>query len=183
MKATVYIATSLDGFIARENGGIDWLTGGNDGGGDGGPAEDYGYKAFFDSVDALVMGRNTYELVRTFGQWPYGSKPVFVLTTRGVEIPDSLKSSVETLSGNPRQVVEDLGTRGIAHIYVDGGKTVQGFIAEGLVQRLIITRVPILIGRGIPLFGAVPHDIRLKHIETRPYSSGLVQSEYEVVPG
>jgi dihydrofolate reductase len=146
-----------------------------------GGGEDYGYTAFFDSVDALVMGRNTYELVRTFGEWPYGTKPVVVLTNRPLEIPESISATVERMAGSPGQIVERLAERGMKHLYIDGGKTVQAFLAEGLIQRLIVTRVPVLIGRGIPLFGPVPQDIRLRHIETRSFASGLVQSEYEVV--
>jgi dihydrofolate reductase len=178
MKATVYIATSLDGFIAREDGGIDWLPpieAGDDG-------EDYGYHAFFASVDTLVMGRNTFELVRGFGQWPYGDKRVIVLTSRPLDLPDAFAGRVEPMSGSPGEVAERLGARGAQHLYVDGGKTIQGFLAEGLIQRLIIARIPVLIGRGIPLFGPVPHDIRLRHVATRAYANGLVQSEYEVVP-
>ena len=176
MKTTVYIATSLDGFIARPDGGIDWLHS------SGSPSEDedYGYRAFMDTVDVLVMGRNTYDLVRTFGEWPYDDKPVVVLTSRGVDIPESIRETVEPMSGPPEEVVRQLAERGANHLYIDGGKTIQGFLAAGLIQRLIITKIPILIGTGIPLFGSVPADIKLRHIETRQYSSGLVQSEYEV---
>lgn len=178
MNATVFVGTSLDGFIAREDGGIDWLSGGEST--DAG--EDHGYRAFFDTVDALAMGRNTYELVRTFGSWPYGSKPVVVLTSRPLEIPAEIASTVESMAGTPDEIVRRLAERGMRHLYVDGGRTVQAFLAAGLVQRLIITRVPVLIGRGIPLFGPVPHDIHMRHVETRSYPSGLVQSEYEVLP-
>src|SRR5690349_4154783 len=117
MNATVYIATSLDGFIAREDGAIDWLPG-IDSAGEG---EDYGYHAFFDSVDVLVMGRNSYELVRTFDDWPYGTKPVVVLTSRPLEIPQSIAETVEAMSGSPTEVVQRLAGRGAKHLYVDGG--------------------------------------------------------------
>lgn len=170
-KASVFIATSLDGYIAREDGAIDWLGAGD---GDGG-GEDYGYRSFFDSVDALVMGRNTYDLVRAFPTWPYGSKPVFVLSTRALE---DAPPTVERLTGGPNDVLQALAARGIRHVYVDGGKTIQGFLNEGLIQRLIITRIPVLIGRGIPLYGDVPGDVRLRHIATRSYETGLVQTEY-----
>lgn len=188
----VFIATSLDGFIAREDGGIDWLTGGGDAGeagsgaGEAGdreaaPARDYGYTAFFGSVDGMVMGRSTYELVRSFGgAWPYGSKPVFVLTSRRLEDEGALPETVERVSGSPSDVARVMEERGLERIYVDGGKTIQGFLDHGLIHRLVITRIPILIGRGIPLFGPVPKDVRLRHIRTESFSSGLVQSEYEV---
>ncbi len=177
VKASVFIGISLDGFIAREDGAIDWLHEVGDE-----PGEDYGYGAFFESVDALVMGRNTYELVRTFADWPYDTKPVIVLTSRPLEIPDALADRVSTLSGAPAEIVRQLSERGFTHVYVDGGKTIQGFLAAGLIHRLTITRLPILIGRGIPLFGPIPHDIKLRHVETRTYGNGLVQSTYDVVP-
>lgn len=175
MKSTVFIATSLDGFIAREDGAIDWLPTGDATGDD----EDYGYRAFIETVDALVMGRHTYELVRSFAEWPYGKMRVVVLSRRGVEIPADLADRVETMSGSPAEVVVRLAERGMKHLYVDGGLTIQRFLADGLITRMIITRVPIVIGRGIPLFGPTSHDIRLRHIRTTAFPSGLVQGEYE----
>lgn len=180
MTANVFIATSLDGFIAREDGGIDWLHSAD---GETAAPEDYGFQAFFDSVDAMVIGRNTYELVRGFGGWAYGKKPVFVLTTRPLEIPAEIAETVESMNGSPTEIVRRLEHRGFERLYVDGGRTIQGFLAEGLIDRMIITRIPVLIGRGIPLFGPVPRDIRLRHIETRSWPTGLVQGEYEVIRG
>ncbi len=176
MKASVYVATSLDGFIARENGDIDWLPEGSDGKG----GEDYGYQAFIDSVDAIVMGRKTYELALSFDVWPYGAKPVVVLSSRSLAVPAHIAASVEAMSASPRDVLRLLAARGFHHFYIDGGRTIQGFLAEGLIQRLIITRVPILIGRGIPLFGPISHDLALRHVRTRAFDDGLVQSEYRV---
>lgn len=177
MRASAYIATSIDGFIARQDGGIDWLPGGEDAQGD----EDYGYQEFIDSVDAIVMGRNTYELTSSFDPWPYAGKPVFVLSSRGVDVPEDIAGTVEPMTASPREVVRRLEERGFGHLYVDGGATIQGFIREGLIQRLIITRIPILIGAGIPLFGPLSHDVRLRHAGTRQFANGLVQSEYEVL--
>ena len=177
VRCSVFVGVSLDGFIAREDGGIDWLDTPDDE-----PGEDYGYHAFFASVDALVMGRNTYELVRTFDAWPYGSKPVIVLTTRPLEIPEELRDRVSTMSGEPAEIVRELGARGMRHLYVDGGVTIQRFLAAGLIHRMTITRLPILIGTGIPLFGPIPHDIRLRHVATRVFRNGMVQSTYDVVP-
>jgi dihydrofolate reductase len=171
MKASVFIGTSVDGFIARADGALDFLP---PGGGD-----EHGYEAFMASVDALVIGRKTYDTVLTFDTWPYGDKPVFVLSTRPLA-PAPAGAVVERMSGPPADVVSQLAARGIRHAYVDGGITIQGFLQAGLIQRLIITRVPVLIGTGIPLFGATPRDIALRHIATRHYPSGLVQSEYEV---
>jgi len=171
MKASVFIATSLDGFIARVNGAIDWLP--PDGG------EPHGYDEFIATVDALVIGRKTFETVLTFDAWPYGAKPVFALSTHTLA-PAPPGAVVERMSGDPAEIVSQLSDRGIRHVYVDGGITIQRFLQAGLIQRLIITRVPVLIGEGIPLFGATHRDIELKHIATRHYASGLVQSEYAV---
>jgi dihydrofolate reductase len=172
MNASVFVATSLDGFIARANGAIDWLPPGG--------GEEHGYDAFIASVDALVIGRNTFETVLTFGTWPYGEKPVFVLTTRPLPVPTPAGAVLERMSGDPREIVSQLALRGVRHIYVDGGITIQRFLRAGLIQRLIITRIPVLLGDGIPLFGAVPRDVALRHVATRQYATGLVQSEYVV---
>ena len=178
VSATVFIATSLDGFIAREDGAIDWLTGPDAPG--VGAGEDYGYDAFFAAVDALVMGRNSYDLVRTFSPWPYGDKPVVVLTHRPLGDPPS-GARVEAMSGEPAEVAARLAARGLGRLYVDGGKTVQAFLGAGLVDRLIVTTIPVLLGRGVPLFGPLPNgDVRLRHVRTQSWPSGLVQNEYEV---
>jgi dihydrofolate reductase len=171
MNASVFIATSLDGFIARANGAIGWLPPGG--------GEEHGYDAFIASVDALVIGRNTFETVLTFGTWPYGEKPVFVLTTRTLPVATPAGAVLERMSGDPREIVSQLALRGVRHIYVDGGITIQRFLRR-LIQRLIITRIPVLLGDGIPLFGAVPGDVALRDVATRQYATGLVQSEYVV---
>jgi dihydrofolate reductase len=171
MKASVFVGTSLDGFIARANGDFDFLPPGG--------GEPHGYVEFMATVDALVIGRKTFDTVLTFDAWPYGEKPVFVLSTRPLPTAP-LGAVVERLSGAPADIVLQLASRGLRHVYVDGGITIQRFLQAGLIQRLIITRVPVLIGDGIPLFGAVPRDIALKHVATRQYASGLVQSEYEI---
>jgi dihydrofolate reductase len=173
MKVSVFVGTSVDGFIARRNGELDFLP--EDGG------EPHGYDEFIASVDTIVIGRNTFEKVLTFGVWPYGLKRVVVLSSRPVDLSVVSGGAVEQMAGPPAEIVSRLAASGARHLYVDGGVTIQGFISAGLVQRLIITRVPVLIGEGIPLFGALPRDVRLRHITTRHYQSGLVQSEYQVV--
>ena len=172
MNASVFIGTSVDGFIARLNGDLDFLPAGG--------GEPHGYREFMETVDALVIGRKTYETVLAFETWPYAEKPVFVLSTRPLA-PAPPDAVVEHMSGDPAEIVSQLQTRGIKHVYVDGGITIQGFLQAGLIQRLIITRVPVLIGDGISLFGPLPHDVRLEHVATRDYPSGLVQTEYRVV--
>jgi len=176
MKTSVFIATSLDGFIARPDGGLDWLNSSSRE-----DAEDYGYRKFMDTVDVLVMGRNTYEKVLTFDEWPYGTRRVVVLSHRSLHIPAPIAGFVEAMSCSPDELVDRLSARGATHLYVDGGKTIQRFLDAGLIQRLIITRVPVLIGDGIPLFGSLQKDIGLRHIGTRVFPGGLEQSEYEVV--
>jgi dihydrofolate reductase len=171
MKASVFVGTSLDGFIARPNGSFDFLPPGG--------GEPHGYDEFMATVDALVIGRKTFETVLTLGSWPYGEKPVFVLSARALP-PAPPGAVVERMSGAPTEIVSQLAARGIGHVYVDGGITIQRFLQAGLIQRLIITRVPVLIGNGIPLFGVTQRDIFLRHVATRQYASGLVQSEYVV---
>ncbi|HTV84983.1 MAG TPA: dihydrofolate reductase family protein [Dyella sp.] len=172
MKASVFVGVSVDGFMARLDGALDFLPAGG--------GEPHGYDQFMASVDALVIGRGTYETVLGFDGWPYGDKPVFVLSTRELAAPPA-GAVLEHLRGTPKEIVSRLSARNFKHAYVDGGVTVQGFLREGLIQRLIVTRVPVLIGTGIPLFGPLPRDIALKHVTTRSYASGLVQSEYEVI--
>ncbi|MEQ8177676.1 MAG: dihydrofolate reductase family protein [Amphiplicatus sp.] len=170
MKASVFVGASVDGFIARADGGLDWLPE---------DCEDHGYNEFMATVDALVMGRNTFEIVLAFGGWAYGDKPVFVLSNRPLPpVPDG--AIVERLSGAPTEIMSALAARGVGHVYVDGGIVIQSFLREGLVQRLIVTRIPVLLGEGIPLFGALSGDVRLKHVATRSFPSGLVQSEYRL---
>jgi dihydrofolate reductase len=171
LTVSVFVGTSVDGFIARANGDLDWLPA------DGG--EPHGYDEFIASVDAIVIGRKTFETVLAFPAWPYGGKRVVVLSSRPLDLT-AARGAVEQMGGPPAEIVSRLADSGARHLYVDGGITVQRFLRAGLVQRLIITRVPVLIGDGIPLFGSLPGDVRLRHVATRHYPSGLVQSEYDV---
>ena len=173
MTASVFVGTSLDGFIARPNGNFDFLPPGG--------GEPHGYAEFIASVDAIVMGRHTFDTVLTMSPWPYAQKRVVVLSSRPIDFSPVVDGKVEQMSGSPAEIVAQLEATGAHHLYIDGGITVQSFLRAGLIQRLIITRVPVLIGEGIPLFGALPHDIRLHHVSTKQYASGLVSSEYQVV--
>jgi dihydrofolate reductase len=173
MQVSVFVGTSVDGFIARPEGALDFLP---QGGG-----EPHGYEEFIESVDTIVIGRKTFESVLTFDDWPYPeTKRVVVLSSRTVEVPATRRGLVDQMSGEPGAVVARLSAGGARHAYVDGGITIQRFLRAGLVNRLVITRVPVLIGEGIPLFGSLPGDVRLRHVATRSYASGLVQSEYLV---
>jgi dihydrofolate reductase len=173
MTASVFVGTSVDGFIARANHEIDWLPE---------DAEPHGYDEFIATIDAIVMGRHTFEKVLTFGAWPFGEKRVVVLSSRPLDLSVVQGGRVEQMGGSPAEIVARLAESGAHHLYIDGGITIQRFLRAGLVQRLTITRVPVLIGDGIPLFGALPADVRLRHLSTRHFPSGLVQSEYEVAP-
>ncbi len=171
----VYIATSVDGFIARSDGAIDWLMDFQP----PVPNEDYGYAEFMGETDALVIGRKTYELALTFGAWPYQGKKVIVLSTRSPELPERLRSSVSMTSDSPQQIRAALERAGSRSVYVDGGLTIQSFIRADLIDEITVTRVPILLGAGVPLFGETDADVKLEHVKTRSYANGFVQSTYK----
>ena len=173
MTVSVFVGVSVDGFLARPNGDLDFLP--PDGG------EPHGYEEFLATVDAIVLGRNSFEKVLTLGPWPYGDKRVVVLSSRPVDLSAAGGGVLEQMAGSPAEIVSRLAASGARHLYVDGGITIQRFLRAGLVQRLVLTRVPVLIGEGIPLFGALPGDVRLRHVATRAYPSGLVSSEYGVI--
>ncbi|MBX3329502.1 MAG: dihydrofolate reductase [Nitrospira sp.] len=177
-ECVVFVGVSLDGFIARPNGDLDWLMG--EGGGD---SAEYGYNEFIADIDAIVMGRRTFEKVVTFDKWYYGKKRVVIVTHHPIDLSvvQARGGVVEVMAGSPAQIVDTLATSGARRLYVDGGITIQEFLRAGLIQRLIISRLPVLIGSGIPLFGSLPRDIRLSHIATRTYPGGMVQSEYRIV--
>lgn len=186
MKTSAYIAVSVDGFIAREDGRLDWLERAEPGQSPqpdpAAPTEDYGYHAFMESVDALALGRRTYEKARAFGgPWPYRNKRVVVLSRRPVDIPADLDHA-SWRNASPATLVEELESQGVQHLYVDGGETIRRFLVAGLLQQMIITRTPVLLGKGIPLFGpAIKADIHLRHLYTRAYPNGFAQSAYRVV--
>jgi dihydrofolate reductase len=173
MKLSVFIGASVDGFIARKNGELDFLP--PDGG------EPHGYEEFIASVDTVVIGRKTFETVLTYAEWPYGNRRVVVLSSRPLELSGVRRGMVQHMEGQPADIAAKLESSGASHVYVDGGVTIQGFLRAGLIQRLVITRVPVLIGEGIPVFGSLPQDVELQHVETQAYANGLVKSEYRVV--
>ncbi|HET8646331.1 MAG TPA: dihydrofolate reductase family protein [Vicinamibacteria bacterium] len=175
MTATVFVGTSLDGFIARRDGRFDFLPT---------EVEPHGFDEFLASVDAIVMGRNTFETVMGMEGWFYGRKRLIVLSSRPLDLAAARERGgvVEQMSGEPADIAAALAASGAHHLYVDGGDTIHRFLRAGLIHRFIITRVPVLIGEGIPLFGSLAHDVRLEHVATRAFPSGLVQSEYRVVP-
>ncbi len=173
MMISVFVGVSVDGFIARRDGALDFLpTGGG---------EPHGYEEFIATIDALVIGRNTFETVLGFPEWPYGDKRVVVLSSRPLDFAAVRGGNVEQMAGPPQEIAAKLAASGVQHVYVDGGITIQRFLRAGLVDRLTITRVPVLIGDGISLFGSLPRDVQLQHVATNIYPSGLVKSEYRVL--
>ena len=172
MKTTVYVGTSLDGFIARKDGDIDWLVKYQD------KEVHESYNEFISRIDAMVIGRGTYEKVLSFPEWPY-EKKVFVLSTSLKQIPGTLNEKATLVAMKPAALLNYLSDKGFSNIYVDGGKVIQSFLKEDLIDELIITKVPELIGTGIPLFGYLDNDLRFEHIKTNIYSDGLVKSQYE----
>jgi dihydrofolate reductase len=174
----VFIATSIDGFIARQDGNIAWLENAPTAG------ENHGFENFMDSVDGLVMGRHTYEQVLAFDQWPY-RKPVVVLSRSLSQdrVPTIISGKVHVSADTPEALMESLSRRGWKRVYVDGGQVIQSFLTAGLIEDLIITRIPVLLGSGRPLFRPLPNDIWLDHVETTAFPSGLVQSKYRVRSG
>jgi dihydrofolate reductase len=173
MKTSVFVGMSVDGFIARPDGDFDFLTA-------SGGGEPHGYNEFIATVDVIVIGRNTFEKVLTLGPWFYGKKRVVVLSSRPIDLSVVKDGNVEQMSGSPAEIVAKLEKSGAKHAYIDGGVTVQRFLRAGLIQHITLNRVPVLIGEGIPLFGSLPSDVRLRHVATDTYKGGLVKSEYEV---
>lgn len=172
----VFIATSLDGYIARADGDIGWLLDRDD------PAEDHGYAEFIADKDMIVMGRGSFEKVLTMGPWAY-DRPVLVLSRQlaGKPVPEPLQGKVRFSDCAPRDAMAQLAAEGVHRVYVDGGQLVQSFLREGLITDLVVTTVPVLIGTGRPLFGALPRDVDLALESSRHFPSGLVQSKYRVL--
>jgi dihydrofolate reductase len=176
----VFIATSLDGYIARADGALDWLPGMGDGEDAMPEAEDHGYDAFIAGMDGIVMGGATFRVALGFDPWPY-ALPVMVVS-RGMtegDVPAGVRGQVRIVRSiaEAREVTAGLGWR---HAYIDGGQVITGYLTAGAIADMVITRVPVLLGSGLPLFGALPRDVRLRHLGTTAFPSGLVQSRYAV---
>jgi dihydrofolate reductase len=177
LQCSVFIATSLDGFIARTDGSIDWLEAANK---TVPPGEDCGYGQFMGSVDALVMGRRTFETVAKFPEWPYGNKPVWVVSRSLQHLPSDLPPQVELTCDAPAMLVSQARTRGWERLYIDGGELIQSFLRDRLLTDLTITTVPVLLGAGRRLFGELGCDLPMRLLSSRAYPFGFVQSVYAV---
>ena len=170
-RISIYIAMSIDGYIARKNGGLDWLEYGHTG------DEDYGFKKFIDTVDTIVLGKNTYEVVSGFDTWPYTGKRVIVLSTTLREV----RKEAELFSGQLSDLASMLHSEGSKRVWVDGGITVSQFLEAGLVDDITISVIAMILGSGIPLFSTMHRENACRLVSATPYPSGLVQLQYEVV--
>lgn len=172
MANYVYIAASLDGFIATPEGGIEWLEDAPNPDG-----SDFGFSEFLSRVNAILMGRVTFDKVLTFDYWPY-HLPVFVLSSTLKEVPPYLDGKVRIVSGPLVEVIAQLGVQGFKNLYIDGGRVIQSFLREDLIDELIVTRFPKLLGSGIPLFGELGGTLDFSHVETEVIENYLVKSRY-----
>ncbi len=172
-KNIVFIAKSLDGFIAGKKNELDWLeTVPNP------KSNDLGFDGLIHEIDAIVMGRTTFETVLGFGgEWPY-KKHLFVLSNSIKKIPEKLQENVTLLNGTVQEILTAIHAKGFFSLYIDGGKTVQSFLKEDLIDELIMTTIPVLLGEGIPLFGSLPKLLEFSHIKTEVFLDQLVQSHY-----
>ncbi len=177
ITCSVYIAASVDGFIARPDGDIDWLL-----------RPEYAtdqmhglsYEAFISTVDTLVMGRHSFEKALTFEPWPYEGMSVVVLSSRSLAIPTPLQNKVRVMNQDPVSLVTQLAAEGKQHLYIDGGQTIQRFLQAGLLNELTITYIPLLLGAGIPLFGVLGQEVSLRLLAATPSPNGFVQVRYAV---
>ncbi len=173
MANIVYIAASIDGYIAKEDGGLDWLPEISE------SDNDYGFSELLERIDALVMGRNTFEKVLSFGQWPYPKK-VFVLSNTLEKVPVELEGKVEIINGEIEDVVKNLNKKGYIELYIDGGQTIQEFLRKGLIDEITITRIPIILGGGIPLFGRLEAPIKLKNLKSQVVDEHIIMNTYSI---
>lgn len=183
MKCSVYIATSVDGYIATPDGGVDWLhTSGNLEADMG--SEDMGFQSFMDSVDCMIMGRKCMEMISSMNltpeQWPYGDVRIVVLSNTVKEPPENLREKVEMYSGDIQELILKLESSGFKHAYIDGGSTITSFVNLKLINEMTITKVPVLLGEGIPLFGKINKSVKLENAEASAFPNDFIQVKYSV---
>ncbi len=170
-KVSIYIGSSIDGYIARKDGNLDWLHYGHTG------DEDYGFKKFISTIDAVVMGRNTYEVVANFDEWAYKNKRVIILSTTLTKV----RNEAELFSGELTELLAKLYAENIKHVWIDGGITVSRFLEAGLVDDITVSIIAMVLGSGIPLFNTMNQEQKCHLVSTQSYPSGLVQLKYEVL--
>ena len=174
MKVIAYLASSLDGYIADSDGGVDWLNSLPNP-----DKSDFGFSDFMNSIDALLMGANTFKTVQSFGMWPY-TKPVFVLSNSIKKIPDGFEDKIELLKGELKDVLKDLKKKGFENIYADGGVVVKDCLSQNILDEIIITRVPVSLGSGVSLFPLSEISLNFEHLGTEVLGVGLVKSRYQI---
>jgi len=175
VKNIVYIAQSLDGYIAGPVGEIDWLEDIDN------PNEsDLGFSAFMNTIDALVMGRNTFEKVASFDFWPY-EKPVYVVSKKLSTIPDRFAGKAFLIKDKPKEIISTLNTKSLCNLYIDGGLLIQSFLIENLIDEIIVSTLPVILGGGIPLFSTLSNKIKLKLESSEVLINQLVQTHYRVI--
>ena len=172
-KNIIFIATSIDGYIADKEGGLSYLEMVSN------PDQvDMGYTKLMERIDALLMGRNTFEMVLSFGiDWPY-NKPVYVLSNTLTEVSEDLKGKVELVKGSLQEVVNCIHAKGHHHLYIDGGKTIQQFLKEDLIDEMILTTIPILLGGGVPLFADLPKSMEFNLKDSEVFLGEVIQRTY-----
>lgn len=184
MKCSVYIATSADGYIATTEGAVDWLHSAGDSEADMGNNSDMGFAAFMASVDCMIMGRKCMEMISSMNlppeQWPYGDIHIVVLSNTIKTPPENLQGKVEMFSGEISDLVNDLENKGLKHAYIDGGSTITSFLNLKLIDEMTITKAPILLGAGIPLFGKLDNQIKLVNSKAEAFENNFIQTKYEV---
>lgn len=173
-KNKVFIATSIDGYIADKNGGLDWLQSIPNP-----DNNDMGYVEFTNGIDALVMGRTTFETVIGFDvPWPY-NKPVFVLSNKLNEIPESHKEKAFLVKGTLMEILDQIHKKGFHKLYIDGGTTIRNFLKEDLIDEMVLTTIPVLLGGGSSLFTELPNELKFELIETKRYLNQITQNHYK----
>ncbi len=184
MKCSVFIATSVDGFIAKKDGGVDWLHTAGNSAADMGDQADMGFDDYMASVDCMVMGRKCMEMISSMNltpeQWPYGDTRIIVLSNTLKEAPKNMKGKVEMYSGDLEILMSKLKAEGHKHAYIDGGTTIQAFINLGLIDEMTISRAPVLLGEGIPLFGKTDKEIKLEHVQALAFANDFIQETFVV---
>ena len=173
-KNSVFIATSIDGYIADKNGGIDWLHSIPNP-----DQDDMGYAEFINRIDALLMGRTTFETVIGFDvDWPY-KQPVFVLSNKLKEIPESHKDKAYLVKGTLTDILDQIHKKGFKRLYIDGGTTIRNFLKEDLIDEMVLTTIPVLLGGGSSLFGELPNELNFELIETKTFLNQIIQGHYK----
>ena len=185
LKCSAFIATSVDGYIATHDGGVEWLeSAGNPEAGGREAIGDGGFAAYMASVDCMVIGRKCMEKIASFNltaeQWPYGDLPIYVLSKTVKHAPESLGTGVKMYSGDISALLKRLTSDGYEHAYIDGGATITSFIQLGLLDEICVTQVPVLLGDGLPLFGKIGRNIRLENAESTAFSNDFIQCKYRI---